>query len=112
MSKAYFRTPKRYDGTSVTSHQLSSIVLKVVSRIEGVYQQRSDLILATWSGIIGDKLAPMTQAVSFIDGVLTVKVKNSTLHSLLERNEKVRLLHLLRKKFPHVEIKNISFRIG
>jgi Dna[CI] antecedent, DciA len=84
----------------------------VLAKIGEVYQQRSDLILAMWPDIIGPKLAPMTQAISFSDGVLLVKVKNSTLHSLLNQNEKFRLLSLLRKKFPNVEIKNICFRIG
>jgi hypothetical protein len=84
----------------------------VLTKIGEVYQQRSDLILAMWPDIIGIKLATMTQAVSFADGILVVKVKNSTLHSLLNQHEKLRLLHLLRQKFPHVKIKNIYFRIG
>ena len=54
----------------------------------------------------------MTQAVAFADGVLVVKVKNSTLHSLLSQNDKLRILTMLRQKFPRVEIHNICFRIG
>jgi hypothetical protein len=41
-----------------------------------------------------------------------VKVKNSTLHSLLSQNDKPRILQLLRQQFPNAEIKNIYFRIG
>lgn len=84
----------------------------VLSEIGKVHNQRPDLILASWPEIIGPKFAGMTQAVSFANGVLTVKVKNSTLHSLLSQNDKFRILNLLRNKFQHVEIKNISFRIG
>lgn len=112
MSKFFSRTPRQYDGTQVTSHRMTDLLPRVLAKIGEVYQQRSDLILAMWPDLIGAKLAAMTQAVSFVDGVLLVKVKNSTLHSLLNQYEKLRLLHMLRKKFPHVEIKTICFRIG
>ncbi len=112
MSQFYSRTPKKYDGTHVTSHRMTDLLPRVLSKIGEVYQQRSDLILAMWPEIIGSKLAAMTQAVSFAEGVLVVKVKNSTLHSLLSQNDKLRLLNMLRNKFPRVEIKNICFRIG
>lgn len=106
------RTPKNFDGTEVTTHQFSDILLSVLSRIHERYQEHPDLILAAWPGIIGPKLAEMTQAISFSDGMLTVKVKNSTLHSLLNQNEKPRILRILREKFPKVMIKGIVFRIG
>lgn len=112
MTKHYSRTPKQYDGTQVTSHRMADLLPHVLAKIGEVYQQRSDLILAMWPEIIGVKLAAMTQAVSFTNGILVVKVKNSTLHSLLSQNERLRLLNLLRQKFPHAEIKNIFFRMG
>ena len=106
------RTPRKYDGTEVTSHRMTDLIPHVLSKISEVYEQRTDLILAMWPDIIGPKLATMTQAVSFADGVLVVKVKNSTLHSLLNQHEKIRLLNLLRQRFTHVDIKTIYFRIG
>lgn len=112
MSHFYSRTPKQYDGTQVTSRRMTDLLPRVLAKIGEVYQQRSDLILAMWPDIIGSKLSAMTQAVSFEEGVLYIKVKNSTLLSLLSQHEKLRLLHLLRQKFPSVNIRNISFRIG
>ncbi|CUI16431.1 hypothetical protein PNK_0806 [Candidatus Protochlamydia naegleriophila] len=112
MGKPYSRTPRYYDGTGVTTHRINDLLPDVLSKIGEVYQQRSDLILTMWPSIIGPKLAAMTQAVSFSEGVLVVKVKNSTLYSLLSQNDKPRILSQLRQKFPHVEIKTISFRIG
>lgn len=112
MGKAYRRTPKDYDGTELTTHQMNDLLPSVLSQIHDVYQQRPDLILAIWPTLIGPKLAGMTQAVSFHDGFLLVKVKNSTLHSLLSQHEKPRLLSILRQKFPQVQIKTIVFRIG
>lgn len=112
MSKFYSRTPKKYDGTQVTARRMTDVLPYVLAKIGEVYHQRADLILAMWPEIIGPRLAEMTQAVSFVDGVLLVKVKNSTLHSLLSQNDKMRLVNLLRQRFPRVEIKTICFRIG
>ncbi len=112
MSKSYFRTPKHYDGTELTTRRIGQLLPIVLSKIGEVYHQRADLIIAMWPNIIGPELAKMAQAVSFSNGILVVKVKNSTLHSLLSQNEKPRLLHMLRKRFPQIEIKTIYFRIG
>ncbi len=112
MGKAIHRTPKNYDGSSVTTHRISEILPVVLGQIGEVYQDRPDLILASWPEVIGEKLASMTQALSFTEGVLLVKVKNSTLHSLLSQNDKSRLLNSLRRKFPNSEIKAIHFRMG
>ncbi len=112
MSRSYRRTPKGYDGTKVTSHQISELLPSVLSHIDEIYHQQSDKILSAWPEMIGPKLIAMTQAISFIDGVLTVKVKNSTLHSLLSQNDKSRILGMLRQRFPKVPIKTIVFRIG
>lgn len=108
----YRRTPRNYDGTEVTSRKISDLLPYVLSEIGGIYQQRPDLLLAAWPEIIGAKLAPMTEAASFSDGVLFVKVRNSSLLSLLIQNEKNRLLSLIRKKFPSIKIDNIIFRLG
>lgn len=111
-SKSYQRTPKNYNGTGLTTHHVSAILPIVLSKVGEVYSHRPDLIIATWPEIIGPQLASMTQAVSFLDGVLVVKVKNSTLHSLLSQHDKPRILSILRKKFPRLDIKTIVFRIG
>jgi hypothetical protein len=73
---------------------------------------RPDLVVAAWPEVIGKKLAPMTEATVFDQGVLHVKVKNSTLHGLLAHEQEGRLLKELRKRFPGVEIRKITFRIG
>ncbi|OJU80521.1 MAG: hypothetical protein BGO10_05955 [Chlamydia sp. 32-24] len=112
MAQGFRRTPKFYDGTELTSRTVSQLLPGILEKIGEVYQDRPDLILASWPDIIGSKLAPMTKAISFKEGVLTIKVKNSSLHSLLSQYEKKRLLKLLQEKFPKVPIINILFRIG
>lgn len=112
MGKFIRRTPKGYDGTGVTTHKMSDLLPGFLSQIGEAYKDRPDLILASWPEVIGERLAPMTQAMAFVDGVLTVKVKNSSLHALLSQNDKHRILNSLKKKFPKAEIRNIVFRIG
>lgn len=62
-----------------------------------------------WRELMGEKMAPLTEPVSFVDGVLTVKVKSSTLYSLLVAHEKPRLLRRLQEKFS---IRDLTIRVG
>lgn len=95
-----------------TNKQIKDLLPKVLDQISALHRDRPDLILMAWTEVIGEKLAPMTKAVAFEKGILTIKVNNSTLYSLLIQHERVRLLKCLRMKFPAVEIKNIHFRMG
>lgn len=105
------RTPKNYDGTGVTTRRVGEVLPLVLAEIGDAFKDRPDLILASWPEIIGPKLATMTQAESFKNGVMLVNVNNSTLHSLLN-HEKGKVLANLRQKFPRVHISNVIFRIG
>jgi len=66
-------------------------------------------IFRFWFELMGEKMGPMTEPVSLADGVLTVKVKSSTLYSLLVTHERPRLLKRLQEKFS---IRNLIFRVG
>ena len=100
------------NGTVSTNRLISNLLPKLLQGIGKTCQDRPDLIIASWSEVIGERLSPMTTALSFEDGVLYVKVKNSTLYSLLHTHEKKRLLKSLQEKWPQSNIKNIVFRIG
>lgn len=91
---------------------MSELLPAVLKQIGDVYQERPDLILEAWPAVIGPQLALMTRALSFKEGVLTVIVNNSTLHSLLTVKEKQRILAAFKAKFPRVSFNNILFRIG
>lgn len=112
MSSSRRRLPKGYDGTSATFQRVGDLLPLALQKIGERFQDRPDLVLASWADVIGPKLAPMTKALSFTDGVLTIKVSNSTLHSLLAQHEKKRILDRLRQRFPSVPILNIVFRLG
>lgn len=106
------RTPRGYDGSKTTTHHVSSLVSLALAGIGESYQERPDLVLAAWPAVVGQQFAGMTHAVSLVDGVLVVKVMNSTLHSVLSLYEKTRILNHLRQRFPKTQINNIIFRIG
>ncbi|HUD01680.1 MAG TPA: DUF721 domain-containing protein [Rhabdochlamydiaceae bacterium] len=96
----------------LTNKHLKDLLPSALREIDGRRNERPDLILEGWSQVIEEKWRPMTQAISFVKGVLMVKVKNAALYSLLVQQEKDRLLLKLQEKFPEVELKNIIFRIG
>lgn len=112
LDKSFRRVPKGYDGTGVTSRSVSELLPHVLSQVTKAYEDKPDLVLAAWTDIIGAKLAPMTAATAFQSGVLYVKVKNSTLYSLLSQRDKPKILKRLRDRFPSLTIHNIIFRIG
>ena len=92
--------------------QLKALLTGFLKELSSKQAQRPDLLLAAWPEVIGEKLAPMTQAVLFDKGVLHIKVKNSTLLSLLVQHEGPKLLARLKQKFPSLKIQNITFRLG
>jgi hypothetical protein len=112
MGKKLRRTPRGYDDIEPTGKSLANLLPEWLTKASNRFQDRPDLVLLLWTEVIGEKLAPMTQAVSFVDGVLTVKVKNSSLYSLLVQHEKIKLQSQLQKKVPSIRIKNILFRLG
>lgn len=112
MAKVDFRIPENYNGTRPTSRHVAALVAAELTKLSGKCQERPDLLLAAWPEIIGPMHAPMTQAISFCEGILTVKVKNSTLHSLLSRHNKHRILAVIKQRFPKARIQDIVFRIA
>lgn len=104
---------ERRKETDLTSLQLKEMLPSYLKKIQDQGGEISPLtIQQAWPEIIGERLAKMTKAISFYEGILTVKVSNSTLYSILAQHEKEKLLKALRARFPSVEIKNIMFRIG
>lgn len=106
------RTPRYYDGIKPTNKQLVHLLPEWLSEMQKKLQDKPDLVLLSWKELVGEKIAPMTEALSFVDGVLTIKVKNSTVYSLLVQYESARLQKELQKRFPSVIIKRIVFRLG
>lgn len=106
------RVPKRFQGIEKTSKHIADLLPGFLENVSKKMQMRPDEVLAAWPQLVGEKLATMAKAVSFNEGILTVKVSNSTLYSLLSSQEKARLLSKLRGMFPSIPIHNIQFRVG
>ena len=106
------RHPRYYDGTLPTTHHIRGLLSHFLEEMGRKFDDRPDLVIAAWPEVIGPHLAALTKAISFVNGVLTVKVSNSTLYSLLSQNDKPRLIQNLRDKFPGILIKTIFFRLG
>ncbi len=96
----------------VTSKPIQSLLPHFLDQVNRNCDQRYDLIPLAWPEIVGEKLAPMTRAGVFKDGVLEVKVTNSTLLSILNHTEKKILLKKLKEKFPKTDIREIRFRLS
>lgn len=103
---------RRGCGLLPTTRHIRQILPHILEDIGRIYQNRPDLVMAAWPEIIGHELSTMTRPISFFDGILTVKVNNSTLYSLLNQNDKPRIIKNLRDKFPGTMIKTIIFRQG
>ncbi len=80
-----------------TGKRLADLLPKIMSKIGKMHKVRPDLVVSAWPEVIGKRFAAMTSAVSFVDGILTVKVKNSTLLSVLSQHEKPRLMGKLKE---------------
>ena len=85
---------------------------KILLKLEKKYRNNSINIIESWPEIVGSRLAPMTKVIGFDDGILTVKVKNSTLFSLLNNYEKDKILLKLQTQFSDKIIKKLCFKLG
>jgi len=103
------RTPRNYDGTAKTSKSLSDLLPHILQEIRVLAVQPTDEIFLFWRELIGDKMGPLTEPVSYIDGVLVVKVKSQALYALLCQHERPRLLRQLEQKFS---VRGLTFKIG
>lgn len=103
------RTPKNFDGTSLTGKSISELIPGALKEIRGKSGQQTEEIFQFWHELLGEKMGPLTEPISFEEEVLIIKVKSSTLYSLLCYHEKPRLIKRLQEKFS---IRNLLFRIG
>lgn len=101
------RNRRSYDGTERTGKRLCDILPEALKAITSQAGQGGEEIFRYWPEAIGEAMAPMTDPISFVDGILVVKVKSATLYSLLCQHERPRLLKKLQQKFS---IRNLVFR--
>ncbi|MCI5052209.1 MAG: DUF721 domain-containing protein [Simkaniaceae bacterium] len=105
------RIPKNYDGKRPTGRLIGSLLPRVLKGIQKEVESEVQVVFDTWYEVVGKRLAPMTEAQAFTNGVVFVKVKNATLHSIFSANQKKRLIDEMHKKLPGVRINALVFRI-
>lgn len=103
------RFPRSFDGTRSPGVKIEELLADILAGIRKKTEIPREAVFREWAFLLGEKMAAMTQPVSFADGVLTVIVKSSTLYSLLRAHEKPRLLRKLQEKF---QVKDLVFKIG
>ena len=103
------RTPRNFDGTRSPGVKIEELLPDVLAGIRWKTEIPREAVFQEWALLLGEKMAGMTQPVSFKDGVLTVTLKSSMLYSLLRVHEKPRLLRKLQEKF---QVKDLVFKIG
>jgi len=105
------RIPKNYQGVKPTGRTMSDLMPRVLQQIQEKAKGDHDVVFRAWVEVVGERLAPMTEPQSYANGVLFVRVKNATLHSILSGPEKKRLIDEMRKKLPGVTMNTIVFRV-
>ena len=103
------RTKRHFDGTNPTGKKISDLLPEMMEAIGAKVGDDTAAIFRLWFVLIGEKMAHLTQPVSFKNGVLTIKVKSATLYALLCQHEKGRLLKAFQSKF---QIRDLTFRVG
>jgi len=103
------RTPRNYRGTQSPAKRLGDLLPDWMGELSQRRGDPREELFAFWGELLGEKMAPLTEPISYLEGVLTIKVKSSTLYSLLCQHERPRLLKRLQEKFP---VRNLVFRIG
>ncbi len=109
MERSNSRTPRNYQGIENPGKKIKDLLPGILNEIGKRAEDPREEIFRAWFALIGEKMAPLTEPLSFADGVLTVKVKSSTLYSLLCLHERPRLLKQMQEKFS---IRNLVFRVG
>lgn len=103
------RTPRNFDGILPTGKKIGDMLSDFLSQLLSKGAELPlDTVFQEWKNLLGERIAPLTEPVSFVEGVLTIIVKSSTLYSLLCQHEKPRLLRGL-KKF---QVRDLVFKIG
>jgi len=87
--------------------------LEKVMRQLGLQERLTESqILAAWKDIVGDWFALHTCPDRIRDGVLYVRVVQSSIHYELDRNWKPKIIQKLKARFGPSRVRDIRFRIG
>ncbi|PCI75702.1 hypothetical protein COB21_05400 [Candidatus Aerophobetes bacterium] len=99
-------------GVQRPHYTLSELTGRFLKTMNGAKQLEMHRIEQAWPEIVGAAIASKSKVIFLKEGVLSVQVSHSTVLGVLQCTEKPRLLRNLQKRFPKINIRDISFRIG
>jgi predicted nucleic acid-binding Zn ribbon protein len=100
--------PTASDRTQAVSETLE----KVMRRLGLDERLTEGQVLAAWKDIVGDWFALHTCPDRIREGVLYVRVIQSSIHCELEMNWKPRIIQRLKARFGANRIRDLRFRLG
>lgn len=103
---------KSDDNSRLKIKKLDGLLSNFLTRVEEKYKKNPCYIKDLWFEVLNNKFANMTEVVSFEKGTLTIKVKSSTLFSILNNYEKDHLLKKMQQKVSNKIIQQLIFKIG
>lgn len=103
------RTPKHFDGTKKVAVEIKELLPGLLEEISRKNMDPREAVFREWFQLIGEKGASLTEPVSLKEWVLCVRVRSSSLYSVLAQYERTRLLQKLQEKFP---LRDLIFRPG
>jgi len=106
--RGYRENPARPDRAEAVAQTLEGVMRKL-----GLAERLTERqILATWKEIVGEWFALHTCPDRLRDGMLHVRVIQSSIHYELDRNWKPEIIRKLKERFGASRVKGIRFVIG
>ena len=94
------------------THAVGEMLEKVMRQL-GLHERLTESqILSAWKDIVGEWLALHTCPERIRDGVLYVRVIQSSVHYELDRNCKAAIIQKLKTRFGATRVRDIRFRVG
>jgi len=94
------------------THAVSESLEKVMKQLGLQERLTESQILAAWKEIVGEWFSLHTCPDRLRDGILFVRVVQSSVQFELDRNWKPKIIQKLKARFPSTRIREIKFRIG
>ncbi len=89
---------------------LKNLLPAFLKRVEGQREKELEKVIDSWNQLLEPSFRTRTKVEKFQDGLLFIKVSSATVHSILEMQEKKRLIGEMQKRHPRLGLKNIVFR--
>jgi predicted nucleic acid-binding Zn ribbon protein len=98
--------------TKDTAKPISESLGKLMSSLGLGERLRENEVRRAWKDVVGDFLATHSEPQALRNGVLIVRVLQSTVYFELERMWKREILAKLKQRFGARTVRDIKFRIG